>query len=160
MDTLEYLSDFRDWKLKNENFTILDYLPLKVTVEQVLLISQLFFPEIVSENNCIFIKMSRQYAFLHQYKDHFKDDSSLEKYINCVFLECIFPCDTDAVRRKIKKLAEIIKQSWEMYFSIKYPQFNITIEMYEDEFDGWCVTCYQNDFMRNNENKDNSRVKS
>lgn len=112
---------------------------MKLSPAQILLAGQLFFPEIVIESNCVFIKESRQYKFLQEYRNRFKDNTSLEKYINCIFLECWFPSETE----NIKELAEFIKQSWEIHFQKKYPELNIVTEIYEDEFDGWCVTCYR-----------------
>ena len=140
---MNYFSDFTDWKSKNENFSVFDYLPLKISHEQVLLASQLFFPKLVIEDGCVFIQESRQYKFLEQSKGACKDKSSLEKYINCVFLECMFNCDTKKDKDMIQSLAELIKQSWEIWFKKQYPDFNLEVEIYEDEFDGWCVTCYK-----------------
>ena len=139
---MDYFSDFTDWKSKNDNFSLFDYLPLKVSHEQVLLVSQLFFPNLVIKDGCVFIQESRQYKFLQQSKDVCKDKYSLEKYINCVFLECMFNCNTEKDIDMIQRLAEIIKQSWEIWFKKQYPGLNMVTEIYEDEFDGWCVTCF------------------
>lgn len=144
MKYLEKLKDYNEWKKKNEDFSFFDYLPIKLTIEQLLLASQLFLPEISIEENCVFIKQSRQYKFLHKYKNQFKEKSSLEKYINCFFLECIFQCETDNDKQNVKMLAEVIKTAWEAYFYKNYPEFQMRVEIYEDEFDGWCITCFTN----------------
>ncbi len=69
----------------------------------------------------------------------FKDDVSLEKYINCVFIESMFPCDNKIAG----ELAKTVAKSWKFYFFNEHPCLNIKVELYEDEYDGWCVTCYQ-----------------
>ncbi|MCR5081101.1 MAG: hypothetical protein K6B17_07145 [Treponema sp.] len=143
MNTLEYFSDFHDWKSKKNDFSLLDYLPLKINSEQLLLANLLFFPKLVEEDGCFFIEESRQKKFLEQAKNSCKDKSSLEKYINCIFLECMFICKTDKDRKLIQHLAEHIKHSWDLWFKEKYPELNMVTEIYEDEFDGWCITCYQ-----------------
>lgn len=143
MNILNYFSDFLNWKSKNETFSIFDYLSIKLTPEQLLLASQLFFPELVIIDGCVFITESQQYKFLEQAKNTCKDETSLEKYVNCVFLECMFTCNTDNDTKRIQALAEIIKNIWEIYFKKIYPELNMVTEIYEDEFDGWCVTCYR-----------------
>ena len=143
MNILDYFSDFYDWKSKNNDFSLFDYLPIKINSEQLLLANLLFFPKFVEEDGCIFIEESRQKKFLQQAKNSCKDKFSLEKYINCVFLECMFNCETDKDRKLIQHLAEHIKHSWDLWFKEKYPKLNMVTEIYEDEFDGWCITCYQ-----------------
>ena len=143
MDILTKFSDFNDWKVRNENFTFFNYLSLKTTPLQLYLAGKVFFPELIFDGNCIFIKDSPQYQYLDDCKNSNMSDNAIEKYINSVMLECLFAEYSEYNENFYEELAEMIKNSWELHFEKAYPNIKMTVEKYEDEFDGWCVTCYK-----------------
>lgn len=142
MDVLTKFSDFNEWKIKNEGFTIFNYLTIKTTPLQIYLAGKLFFPELIFDGKYIFIKDSPQFKFLDDCKNKNMSDNSIEKYINSIMLECLFPNSSEYNEKFFKELAGLIEKSWKLHFANAYPNIKIEVEKYNDEFDGWCVTCY------------------
>lgn len=143
MDILTNFSDFNEWKLKNKNFTVFDYLAIKTTPLQLYLAGKLFFPGLIVDGKFVFIKDSPQYEFLDDCKKSKMSANDIEKYINSVMLECLFPKCNEYTDEFFGELAETLKNSWKLHFQSVYPDIKMVVEKYEDEFDGWCVTCYQ-----------------
>jgi len=46
------------------------------------------------------------------------------------------------------KMAIFMKDKWQYYFETLHKNKNIEVEIYNDEYDGWCITFYQKDKLK------------
>lgn len=139
------LGDYTEWKERNEYFSLLDYVTINCSIEQIALSSILFFPEINFVEGFAFAKQSKQNEFALQYIEQHDDRKAIERYVNCFFLESFFPPKNKKEKNMIVYVIQLLSDIWKMFFERKYPDTVFSIEAFEDELDGWCITFYQND---------------
>lgn len=153
MDVNLVFDDLNDWKSVNENFTLFHYLSVKSNYEQIILLARLFFPEIITVGGCVFLKESRQLFEIENFWKATKNLTQFEKAINATVLSFIFKTETEKEYNMSKEVAEILKKSWKLYFYETYKELDLEVEIYNDEYDGWCITVYQKD--KKNQEKPN-----
>ncbi len=143
------LIDYLAWKKCNDFFTMYEYIPLKFSLEQVLICSTLFCPRIDRVGNFLFLKDSRQLESIKTMIDNNCNSKSIESFVNHVFLSGIFPIDAEdkeqenLEKAQLKILGKRIEYSWNLYFKDKFPDKKIKVEFYKDKYDEYCITFYQ-----------------
>lgn len=139
----EMIPELNDWKEKNKNFSIFDYLGFKCTFECFIAVSKLFFPDLVFVDDCIFLRDSCQKSDITNFYNHTNSAADFEKAINFICLSNLISINETISKDAIKEVVSNICRSWRMYFDKEYKEHNLIVESYEDEYDGWCVTFYQ-----------------
>lgn len=143
------LSDYLAWKKCNDSFTMYNYIPLKFSLEQVLICSTLFYPRIDRVGKFLFLRDSRQLDSIKTMIDNNYDSKSIESFVNHVFLSGIFSIDAENNEHKKLKEAQIemlgnrIKYSWDLYFRDIFPDKKIKVDFYRDNYEEYCITFYQ-----------------
>lgn len=143
------LTDYLELKKENKYFTLYDYTSLKLSLEQVLICSTIFIPRIDRVGRFIFLRDSRQFESLHIMLKKNPSSRNIEGYVNHIFLSLIFETGSDSKNQiatektQLKTLGENIKYCWTSYFKENFPDKNIIVDFYKDDFDEYCITFYQ-----------------
>ena len=139
----DLLDEYKSWKSTNKNFTAFDYLGIKNTYEDIIILSRLFLPDVSIIAGCFLLNDSRQKVAFNEYWKKATTAADLEKVINFICFPNIIKTQTEKDLLLNKELIPIVKQSWEGYFYRKYEILNLTVESYEDEYDGLSITVFQ-----------------
>ena len=143
MNLFELIPEYQEWKSVNSKSHFFSYLTTEVNITQLFMAAQLFFPETIIIDNCLFIKESRNTVYMESHWKNAKSAASLEKIINDVCFGIFYIIKYDNEDKIGCELIHMLKDSWDMTFLKRYPDRKIVTEIYEDEEDGWGITAYQ-----------------
>jgi hypothetical protein len=139
----DMIPELKDWRRGNANFSIFDYIGLRCNYAQIIAISRLFFPELVFIEGCVFLRDSCQKSDIERFYNHAETAADFEKAMNFVCLKNLIPVKDERDGALVKEIVDLIKKSWSMYFEKEFKEYALVVNAYEDEYDGWCVTFYQ-----------------
>lgn len=143
MDFTSLIPEYKIWKENNLDFTIIDYLGVKSSYEQILIASKLFFPDLFITNGLVLLKESCQLVNAESFWTNTKTLADFERTINFVCLGNIISITNEQDLLLCKETVIMIKKSWDIFFKCNYSDYDLVSDIYEDEFDGWCVTFFQ-----------------
>jgi len=143
---IEQFNDFSNWKSVNDIFNTLDYIGATCNFSHIAAISKLLFPEIVIISDCVFLKDSNQNKDIKGFWENASSISNLEKVINFICINNLTNMESEKNNIFLnEQIAILIKNIWKNHFVNIHKDKNIEIEIYNDEYDGWCITIYQKD---------------
>ncbi|GHU10868.1 hypothetical protein FACS1894151_10450 [Spirochaetia bacterium] len=145
MELYDLSNEFKKWKDKNSFFTPFHYIGAICNFENLLAISKLLFPDVVLIADCFLLKDTRQWKSFNEFWENAKTSADLEKTINFICINSLTNIDSEKNDNVLnKEIAYLIKNSWELFFSNEYKDLDLSINVYEDNNDGWCITVFQN----------------
>ncbi|WP_304942852.1 hypothetical protein [Vallitalea guaymasensis] len=128
--------------------TLINHVSNSCSIEDVLAISNLFNPEIIIVEDCIFISEFYNNN-IENLKEQFNDDrQQIEMFVNSWSLEDFFLLsqnDTLAKKEVIKKFGDILKYFWRLRFNELFPNRQIVVRVDKEIMgeNGLTITVYQ-----------------
>ena len=127
-----------------------NYVSNLVGLEGVLSVAGLFTPELIIENNCIFLKENYPVISNNQlYKKFGNDTKTLERHVNLFCVSEFYLLAADEASQDeflLLEFARIIQSFWQMYLNHQFPEKEFDFELHENGFfdeDGLCITFSQ-----------------
>ena len=146
---IEQLDDYSKWKKANDVFTSQHYIGAVCNFSHIVAISRLIFPEIVIISDCFFLKDSRQKANIKELWENAITISDLEKMVNFICISNLTNLEAEKNNEILnEKIAIFLKDMWQYYLEMIHKDKKIEIQIYNDMYDGWCITVYQKDKLK------------
>lgn len=148
IDLKKLIPEYVEWKNSSGYFTPLDYLGIICNYKQLLTISKLLFPDVQLVEGCFFLTENEQWYDISHFTRSWENATyvaDLEKMTNYICLGNIFRNNSDIEDLQCKEMTNILSLSWSLYFNSKFPEYDLIVDVYDDEYDGWSVTVYQNE---------------
>lgn len=127
-----------------------NYVSNLVGLEGVLSVAGLFAPELIIENNCIFLKENYEMiAKMNLYKEYENDNKTLERYVNLLCVSEFYLLAADEAFEDeflFHEFARVIMRFWQMYLQNQFPEKEFDFELHENglfDEDGLCITFSQ-----------------
>jgi len=137
---LNHLNKYQDWKSSldsSADLNIWDYIDYNIHPEDVLILSELFFPKFIEIDDCIFFEFRFDENTYQTWRLNFGNDRrAIEAMINHVHIYDIFShCEPDIEDSVFDRLAQVLQNAWSMYFQKVFPDKKIEIEYVSGEQD-------------------------
>lgn len=152
MNALNKIKKFTDWKnswISKESLGLIDYISYNIHPEDVIIIGNLFLPELFEIDDFIFLSINFDSDIYNNLKlnNNYKKEE-IEKNINRIHLYDIFANCTDSVDESIfNKVGELLRLSWLNHLKNKFPYRKINVELIIDDNEyGPVLVIYQPNF--------------
>lgn len=145
----EIVQEYIAWHRANpNNFTWWNYINMKADIKTALGFAKFFYPDIIEEDGCIFIKDCFNIEKYGQWKEICgSDKSTLEKAMNSYELKDFFHINTDYednyIDEQIQALGNVLRQFWTLSFKERFPTRNIIVDIVEDD-EALYITVFEN----------------
>lgn len=142
------IKEFVQWKEANpNNFSWWSFVNMKSDLQTALGFAKFFYPETIEVDGCFLLKDKFDDKIYRQWKQEANNDRTIiEKMMNLYEVRDFFHLNTESDENEdeqIVALASILKLFWDMSFKYRYPDKEISIEVFE-EYDGELfITLYQ-----------------
>jgi hypothetical protein len=142
------IKKYNNWKNQftdTSKVTVFEYISFNVHPEDVLIISSLFFPNLVEVNGAVFLEMQYSYNSYLSWLNHFGSDrQALEKMMNHVHMYDIFGHSNNVDDTVYEQVGMLLQIAWTKHFKSEYPDKNIVVDYWHGEDDyGPIVTVFQ-----------------
>ncbi|BFH17522.1 hypothetical protein WJ0W_002069 [Paenibacillus melissococcoides] len=143
----EVISEFKEFKNANSNnFSWWNYVNMKSDLQTALAFAKFYYPDIVEVQGYFLLKDKYQKDLLQKWIVECDGDKiTVEKMMNLYELKDFFHINVNKDENEPEQvviLGKILKLFWTMSFKHRFPDKNITVEIYE-EWDSLFITVYQ-----------------
>jgi hypothetical protein len=143
----ELIKEFNEFKNANaNNFSWWNYVNMKSDLQTALAFAKFFYPEIIEVEGHFLLKDRYKDELFQKWKvDCENDRTSVEKMINLYELKDFFHINVNEDENELGQiviLGNILKLFWTMSFKQRFPDKNISVEIYE-EWESLFITVYQ-----------------
>jgi hypothetical protein len=143
---MKEIKRFTTWRNRWEDQTDMDeieYINDNIHPEDLLIIGKLLFPELIECRSGVFLKRNFSDQITEQLSTS-EDVIRLESDINSVKMYDLFSRCNDTEESTFEQVGELLRSSWQMLLSSKYPEKNFNVELIISEGNyGPILTFYQ-----------------
>lgn len=140
----EIMEEFIKWKEINKSFYWSQYVNYKYDVEAALAFAKFFAPNLIEMEGCLILEDRYDEEIYKQWKNRNESKEIIEKMMNLYEVKDYFHINTGIYTyEQIEALGNILKYYWGMKFKNDFPNRNIKVDVFEEEYQELYITIYE-----------------